>query len=717
MSGASASSATAASSPKVSMFASKSGFVIPKNKLAGSLVPRFRPNKKLGSDESGNEEITKSGQRKTKWGPDLTQDAAVRKGRALAYQTRVDQLVRQLKSRVAEFAENLDSPSTTTLEEDKSSGQIIDREHSKLLDLEKREAIGEILKLNLSYKVPPDYKPLLKEDKVHVPFKEYPGYNFIGLIFGPGGDNRKRLEKETGTKIQVIGIRKGTKDKGEVIQSDRNDLHNSYEEMYVHITAETFDKVDAAISVIEPLITSVSGNLATVAAESSKVASHPDISSDLAPARQVEQSFVGSLQLPQQGQSQFGHPWFVGNSLPDPQSANQSNPGVIPFSNPPPSSSIHKPFPNYNPSNAPPFGSQATPTSLFSSMPLNTPTVSPCTPLPSPSQLLHNAAIARPAPVDGLVPNPSLQFPPHPSAVPVSSASPFPGGQPLQLPLAAIAGTGLPSLPQTFPNGPQGPIPERPFVRPAGVSAGLINMMQAGLRMGRPPQPASRSQFALQNPIGACLNPLNVPPIISPGGVPRQSHPSTSDFTFQPNRPPSSQGFAQPATPQAGSFQPFIPDTRPFPQAFPRPPMGNQMPPPMGNQMPPPMPFALRHPQFEALGPHAPPNAFPPLAERGFNSGPLMRPLGPFPGRPGNPREDLFHGHMGRPPIQQFGRHDPRLPGRPALGPGRPQFYDPFSLTSANNLMKQPQGGNSGSGRRQENDPEYEDLMASVGVK
>lgn len=25
--------------------------------------------------------------------------------------------------------------------------------------------------------------------------KQYPGYNFVGLVFGPGGDNQKRLEK------------------------------------------------------------------------------------------------------------------------------------------------------------------------------------------------------------------------------------------------------------------------------------------------------------------------------------------------------------------------------------------------------------------------------------------------------------------------------------------------------------------------------------------
>ena len=68
------------------MFAAKSGFVIPKNKLSGSLVPIYRGGKKPGGSDAVNEEGTTQVQRKTKWGPDLTQDAAVRKGRALAYQ-------------------------------------------------------------------------------------------------------------------------------------------------------------------------------------------------------------------------------------------------------------------------------------------------------------------------------------------------------------------------------------------------------------------------------------------------------------------------------------------------------------------------------------------------------------------------------------------------------------------------------------------------------
>lgn len=83
--GTTTSSAASTGSPKIPMFGAKSGFVIPKNKLSGSLVPIFRGGKKLGGD-AASEESTKQVQRKTKWGPDLTQDAAVRRGRTLAYQ-------------------------------------------------------------------------------------------------------------------------------------------------------------------------------------------------------------------------------------------------------------------------------------------------------------------------------------------------------------------------------------------------------------------------------------------------------------------------------------------------------------------------------------------------------------------------------------------------------------------------------------------------------
>lgn len=75
--------ASTTSGAKISMFGAKSGFVIPKNKLSGSLIPIFQRGGGAGKD---NGTLTKLGKRKTKWGPDLTQDVVVKKGRVLAYQ-------------------------------------------------------------------------------------------------------------------------------------------------------------------------------------------------------------------------------------------------------------------------------------------------------------------------------------------------------------------------------------------------------------------------------------------------------------------------------------------------------------------------------------------------------------------------------------------------------------------------------------------------------
>lgn len=75
------------SGAKISMFGTKSGFVIPKNKLSGSLIPIFqRGNKTLGGTDTVNGLASKLGKRKTKWGPDLSQDIGVKKARVLAYQ-------------------------------------------------------------------------------------------------------------------------------------------------------------------------------------------------------------------------------------------------------------------------------------------------------------------------------------------------------------------------------------------------------------------------------------------------------------------------------------------------------------------------------------------------------------------------------------------------------------------------------------------------------
>lgn len=794
-------SAASTSSPKVSMFAKKSGFVIPKNKLSGSMVPIFRGNKKLGGGDTASEESGKQGQRKTKWGPDLTQDAAVRRSRALAFQTRVDQITKQLGSGILEIDENLESLSAAEQPGERSFNHVLDRESTKLLELEKREAIGEILKLNGSFKAPPDYKPLLKEDRVLIPVKEYPGYNFIGLIFGPGGDNRKRLEKETGAKIQVYAVKSGTRDKGEMISADGNDFQGSYEEINVHISADTFEKVDAAMSVIELLVTSVSGNPAAASttsasspAESKNVPSYLNSSSvDVVPATSQGhlEDFMGPSQTPPQVQFQYSNPWFANN--PHNAPANQF-PGFVPSPN---ASAPSLNSPGHQMPSL--FGPRPAPLAAFNSLSQN-PSLIPPRQNPS-SQYMQNSVMMHPSGI-GPPPRNFPSFPQLSSPAPLVNSAPIPFSVSQSPQSRSLA---IPSFPQLTANATAGLQSDRPLL-PAGGSS---NMMQ----VGPPPVPTSSNlqpniassapitnasagstsviagpnypsaqstpysmavsgsrpagvpMFSSMPPrmpiqsanstLGALvprltMNPFpgslptpspvpsgspalsfqsapstftgnihNFTPIRSPANAAPSPHrPNFGDFTFQPQQPQGALTFSGPGVqtpvPPPTSFRPPMHDSQPITPVLRRPLMGSQTARPQGGPSPIPFPGdPLRFASFPV------PTPVPQMGPRNTNPAAQLPDLADsFSSRPGNPMEAqrTFHGQMNQPPRHHFIHGPSAFPGRPALGPGGRQIYDPFSPTSASNAPQQ-HGGNPAIGKRQENDPEYEDLMASVGVK
>ncbi|KAM1802747.1 hypothetical protein ACFX16_029010 [Malus domestica] len=56
-----------------------------------------------------------------------------------------------------------------------------------------------------------------------------------------------------GAKIHVYGTKAGTGHKAEIKSSDGTEIQGEYENLYVHISADTFEKVDAAVAVIELL--------------------------------------------------------------------------------------------------------------------------------------------------------------------------------------------------------------------------------------------------------------------------------------------------------------------------------------------------------------------------------------------------------------------------------------------------------------------------------
>lgn len=72
--------------------------------------------------------------------------------------------------------------------------------------VERRSEVIELLMQKCTvFRPPTDWKPMKKKKKIFIPVKEYPNYNFFGLIIGPRGNTQKRMQKETNCKIAIRG--------------------------------------------------------------------------------------------------------------------------------------------------------------------------------------------------------------------------------------------------------------------------------------------------------------------------------------------------------------------------------------------------------------------------------------------------------------------------------------------------------------------------------
>ncbi|KAL6652754.1 hypothetical protein ACP70R_011679 [Stipagrostis hirtigluma subsp. patula] len=124
------------------------------------------------------------------------------------------------------------------------------------LNRERQEIISQLIRRNPAFKPPSDYRPPKLQKKLYIPMKEYPGYNFIGLIIGPRGNTQKRMEKETGAKIVIRG--KGSVKEGKLLQKrDLKPDPSENEDLHVLVEAETQEALDAAAGMVEKLLTPV----------------------------------------------------------------------------------------------------------------------------------------------------------------------------------------------------------------------------------------------------------------------------------------------------------------------------------------------------------------------------------------------------------------------------------------------------------------------------
>ncbi|URD76861.1 KH domain [Musa troglodytarum] len=119
----------------------------------------------------------------------------------------------------------------------------------------RQKIILELIKRNPTFD-PPDIKPPKLYKKLYIPVKEYPSYNFIGLIIGPRGNTQKRMEMETGAKISLRG--RGSIRKGRVLTYKDSRCESSEDDdLHVYIEADTQNSLDSAVQMVEKLLVPV----------------------------------------------------------------------------------------------------------------------------------------------------------------------------------------------------------------------------------------------------------------------------------------------------------------------------------------------------------------------------------------------------------------------------------------------------------------------------
>uniref|UniRef100_A0A8C4SPX0 KH domain-containing, RNA-binding, signal transduction-associated protein 1 n=1 Tax=Erpetoichthys calabaricus TaxID=27687 RepID=A0A8C4SPX0_ERPCA len=158
------------------------------------------------------------------------------------------------------------------------------------------------------------HKNIKLKERILIPVKQYPKFNFVGKILGPQGNTIRRLQEETGAKISVLG--KGSmRDKAK-----EEDLRKGGEPKYSHLSME----LHVFIEVFAPAPEAYSRM--AHAMEEVKKFLIPDMMDDICQEQFMELSYLNGGQEPVRGR---GGPPVRGRGAPPPSSASRGR-GVPP---------------------------------------------------------------------------------------------------------------------------------------------------------------------------------------------------------------------------------------------------------------------------------------------------------------------------------------------------------------------------------------------------
>merc|ERR1719361_1123704 len=135
----------------------------------------------------------------------------------------------------------------------------------RLLDDEISKVRANLFQINGYVKEPlilPDgvCPPIIHTEKVYVPVKEHPEFNFVGRILGPRGLTAKQLEQETGCKVMVRGKGSMRDKKKEEQNRGKPNWEHLNDELHVLITVEDSEnraqlKLERAVEEVKKLLT------------------------------------------------------------------------------------------------------------------------------------------------------------------------------------------------------------------------------------------------------------------------------------------------------------------------------------------------------------------------------------------------------------------------------------------------------------------------------
>ncbi|KAM7029256.1 KH domain-containing, RNA-binding, signal transduction-associated protein 1 [Acridotheres tristis] len=138
------------------------------------------------------------------------------------------------------------------------------------------------------------HKNMKLKERVLIPVKQYPKFNFVGKILGPQGNTIKRLQEETGAKISVLG--KGSmRDKVK-----EEELRKGGDPKYAHLNME----LHVFIEVFGPPCEAYA--LMAHAMEEVKKFLVPDMMDDICQEQFLELSYLNGVPEPNRGRGVLG---------------------------------------------------------------------------------------------------------------------------------------------------------------------------------------------------------------------------------------------------------------------------------------------------------------------------------------------------------------------------------------------------------------------------